>query len=65
MSYKDSLTLFEELCSSGVSAEQASIQAHQLGSVTDLLRKIEKDLIWMRIIGGAMIGAFLISAWFK
>ena len=29
------------------------------------LEDIKKDLFWMRIIGGAMIVAFLSNAWFK
>lgn len=71
MAYKDTLTLFEELVATGVPEAQAKIQAHQLGGVTDefgkirnVLERIEKDLFWMRIIGGAMTFAFL-SAWFK
>ena len=81
--YKDTLTLYEELVASGVSEGQAKVQAHQLGSVGDYmgnaindmnakfvemdrkLEKIDKDLIWMRIIGGAMIVAFLSNAWFS
>jgi len=59
MAYKDSLTLYNELISTGVSEEQAQIQAQQMGSVTDILVKIEKDLMWMRVIGGAMVFAFL------
>ena len=63
--HKDTLTLYEELVASGVPDEQAKIQAHQLGGVTDILEDIKKDLFWMRIIGGAMIVAFLSNAWFS
>jgi len=81
--YKDTLTLYEELVASGVSEGQAKVQAHQLGSVGDYmgnainnmnakfvemdrkLEKIDKDLIWMRVIGAAMIVAFLSNTWFK
>jgi len=81
--YKDTLTLYEELVASGVPEGQAKVQAHQLGSVGDYmgnainnmnakfvemdrkLEKIDKDLIWMRVIGAAMIVAFLSNAWFK
>ena len=81
--YKDTLTLYEELVASGVPDEQAKVQAHQLGSMGDYmgnaingmnarfnemdrkLEKIDKDLIWMRIIGVAMIVAFLSNAWFN
>ena len=69
--YKDTLTLYEELVASGVPDAQAKIQAHQLGGIndamdrqTDILEDIKKDLFWMRIIGGAMIVAFLSNAWF-
>lgn len=76
MSYKDTLTLYEELVASGVPDEQAKVQAHQLGGigtyvgdaineVNRKLEKIDKDLIWMRVIGAAMIVAFLSNAWFK
>jgi DNA anti-recombination protein RmuC len=33
MAYKDTLTLYEELIATGVPKEQASLQAHQLGSL--------------------------------
>lgn len=59
MAYKDSLTLYNELISTGVPEAQAQIQAQQMGGVTDILVKIEKDLIWMRIIGAAMVVAFM------
>ena len=95
--YKDTLTLYEELVASGVPDEQAKVQAHQLGAVSTYvgdaihqmndrmnikfnemdermdnkfnevdrkLDKIDKDLIWMRVIGAAMIVAFLSNAWF-
>lgn len=55
MVIKDSLTLYKELLATGVPENQAEIQAHQLGSVTDLIGKIDKDLFWMRLIGGGMI----------
>lgn len=72
MAYKDTLTLYEELVAKGVPEEQAKIQAHQLGGVseamdrqTDVLQEIKKDLFWMRIIGGAMIVTFLSNVLFK
>lgn len=62
MAIKDTLTLYKELLSTGVPEDQAEIQAHQLGSfhdfagnITTLVEKIEKDLFWMRLIGGGMI----------
>ena len=74
--YKDTLTLYEELVASGVPDDQAKVQAHQLGGigtyvgdaiseVNRKLEKIDKDLIWMRVIGAAMIVAFLSNAWFR
>jgi hypothetical protein len=59
MAYKDSLTLYNELIATGISESQAQIQAQQLGGVTDLLVKIEKDLSWMRIIGAGMVAAYI------
>jgi hypothetical protein len=75
MQYKDTLELFDELVAAGTPEPQARAQARQLGAIGDLfgtelnnvhskLDKIDKDLIWMRIIGAAMCIAFL-SAWFK
>jgi len=75
MSYKDTLELFDELVAMGTPEHQARAQAKQLGAVTDFLvtmknevnnklDKIDRDLIWMRVIGGAMTLAFL-SSWFK
>jgi hypothetical protein len=55
MTIKDSLTLYKELLATGIPDNQAEIQAHQLGGVTDILERIEKDLFWMRVIGGGMI----------
>jgi hypothetical protein len=69
MSYKDTLTLYNELKAAGIGEEQAQIQAKQLGGISEtmgdfsaLIIKIEKDLMWMRLIGGAMTLAFLSSA---
>lgn len=44
MTYKDSLELYDDLIKSGLSETVARIQAHQLGSVTKLIKKIESDL---------------------
>lgn len=63
MSYKDSLTIYEELLEGGCTEAQAKIQAHQLGAVTDIMGKIEKDLIWMRVIGAGMIAACFATLW--
>jgi hypothetical protein len=59
MAYKDSLTLYEELIATGTPEAQAKTTAHQLGDVTNILVKIEKDLMWMRVIGAAMVVAFM------
>ncbi len=37
MAYKDNLTLYEEMIATGVPKEQASLAAHQLGSLGDLV----------------------------
>ncbi len=75
MKYKDTLQLFDELIASGTPEPQARIQAQQLGyvgsemnSITNILVKIENDLRWMRLVGGAMTLAFLsngLAAWFR
>ncbi len=79
MSYKDTLKLFDELVASGVPESQARIQAQQLGGMSDYLGemtskfdkrldKIDTDLMWMRVIGAAMIVAFFsngLSSWFR
>jgi hypothetical protein len=59
MAYKDSLTLYEELIATGTQEAQAKTIAHQMGDVTSILVKIEKDLMWMRVIGAAMVVAFM------
>jgi hypothetical protein len=71
MSYKDTLELYDELMAGGCTETQARVQAKQLGSIGTVLDsmntkldKIDKDLVWMRVIGAAMTLAFL-SAWFK
>ena len=71
MSYKDTLALYDDLVAGGCTEAQARVQAKQLGGVAeaisehnDVMRKIEKDLFWLRIIGGAMALAFL-SNWFR
>ena len=70
--YKDTLTLYDELIEAGTPEAQARAQAKQLGEIGTVLDamnvkldKIDKDLIWMRVIGAAMIVAFLSNAWFK
>ncbi len=59
---KDTLTLYCELIDSGISKEQAKIQAMQLGDVRNLisdiatqLKILHADMKWIRIIGGALI----------
>ncbi len=82
MSYKDTLTLYEELVSSGVPVASAKIQAHQMGAMSDYLGdainrlntiidsintrldKIENDMFWMRLIGGAMTVTFFSNGFF-
>lgn len=54
MSYKDTLTLYDELIAKGTSEPQARIQVQQLGGLSNIMEKIEKDLFWLRVIGGAM-----------
>lgn len=72
---KDTLTLYEELVATGISDAQAKIQAHQMGAMGDhlgnainglntRLDKIEMDMFWMRIIGGAMTVAFFSNGFF-
>jgi hypothetical protein len=70
--YKDTLTLYDELIEAGTPEAQARAQAKQLGEIGTVLDsmnvkldKIDKDLIWMRVIGAAMIVAFLSNAWFR
>jgi hypothetical protein len=68
MSYKGTLEIYDELIAGGCTEAQARVQANQLGTTSSLLERIEKDLYWMRIIGGAMTVAFFsngLSAWFK
>lgn len=75
MQYKDTLTLFDELVAAGTPEAQARAQAQQLGAIGDnfsnsiakietVLGKLEKDSIWMRIIGAAMTVAFLSNGLF-
>lgn len=64
MSYKDTLKLYDELIAGGCSETEARAQAQQLGEVTNIIEKIERDLYWLRIIGGAMALAF-VSNWFR
>lgn len=52
MAYKDNLTLYEEMISAGVPKEQASLHAHQLGSLGDLVvstcNEIKEQLVNLR-----------------
>lgn len=71
MAYKDTLELFDELVAAGTPESQARAQARQLGEAGNVLDtmnakldKIDKDLIWMRVIGAAMTIAFLSNASF-
>jgi hypothetical protein len=66
MAYKDTLTLYEELVSTGTPVEQAKILAHQqgglveeMGSIEITLKQIEKDLFWMRSIGAGLMAAYI------
>jgi hypothetical protein len=66
MAHKDTLTLYEELIATGVPDGQAKIQAHQMGALSEqmggidkTLKQIEKDLMWMRVIGAAMVVSFM------
>lgn len=68
---KGSLQIYDELIAGGCTDAQARAQANQLDEVSksvsvlnSILIKIEKDLFWMQIIGGAMTAAFM-SIWFK
>ena len=42
--YKDTLTLYEELVASGVPEGQAKVQAHQFGSVGDYMGNAINDM---------------------
>jgi hypothetical protein len=66
---KDTLKLYDELIAGGCTESQARVQATQMGYVSYTitsalsniekdLKAIEKDLIWMKIIGGAMSVTF-------
>ena len=73
--YKDTLELYDELIAGGCTEKQARVQARQLGSVGTILDsmnskldKIDKDLIWMRVIGGVMSATFFANClipWIK
>ncbi|MGC1176698.1 MAG: hypothetical protein WA843_01390 [Candidatus Saccharimonadales bacterium] len=76
MSYKDTLTLYDELIAKGTSEAQARAQAEQLGQlgtyvgnmVNDVkmeLIEIKKDLRWMYILGAAMTVAFFSNILFR
>ena len=71
MSYKDTLTLYEELVATGVPDAQAKIQAHQLGALADELNdigprldKIDANMKWMMLIGGVMAASFFSNVLF-
>lgn len=57
MKLKNTLELFDELVQSGIPEAQARVQLMQMGTTTDLVERVEKDLFWMRLIGGGMIVA--------
>jgi len=75
MSYKDTLTLYEELVAAGIPDEQAKIIAHQQGGVVDemigtrlgktmheidiKLTKIDSSMNWMKGIGGTIVVAII------
>ena len=52
MAYKDNLTLYEEMIAIGVPKEQASLQAHQLGSlggeVVSTCNEIKEQIIELK-----------------
>jgi hypothetical protein len=56
---KDTLSLYNELLAGGCTETQAQIQAKQLGDVSDVMKEIKSELLWLRLIGGAMTIAFL------
>ncbi len=56
--YRVTLQLYDELIKGGCSEAQARVQASQLGAMGICLSKIDKDLIWLRVIGAAMVAIF-------
>lgn len=61
---KNTLKLYEELRATGISDEQAKVQAYQLGDVRDLsseireeLRRLHSDMNWIKLIGASLIAA--------
>jgi hypothetical protein len=70
MAYRSTLEIYDDLMASGHTEAQSRATANQLDWIGQehaemrlLLAKIDKDLIWMRVIGAAMTFAFL-STWF-
>jgi hypothetical protein len=79
MSYKDALTLYEELLASGTDEGQAKAMAHQMSSLADemggrynelsarldkRLDSIDSNLKWMMIVGGVMAASFFSNVLF-
>jgi hypothetical protein len=62
---KDTLSLYDELLAGGCTEAQARVQAHQLGDVSDVTKDIKNELLWLRIIGGAMTLSFFSNFIFK
>jgi flagellar biosynthesis/type III secretory pathway protein FliH len=79
MSYKDALTLYEELVATGTEEGQAKAMAHQMSSLSDemggrynelsarldkRLDSIDSNLKWMMIVGGVMAASFFSNVLF-
>jgi hypothetical protein len=72
---KGTLQMYDELLAGGCTESQARVQANQLGEALDTFSKaindfnkelteIKGELKWMRIIGSAMVVAFLANLLF-
>lgn len=44
MTYKDTLTIYEELVATGISDSEAKVQAHQFGSINVFILDVKQDL---------------------
>lgn len=61
MSYKDTLTLYEELVATGIPDAQAKIQAHQQGNLADEIGGV-KDMIKWESIFNFYLKCIIVSA---
>lgn len=70
MAYKDTLTLYEELVSTGIPDSQAKILAHQQGGIIDemnsigtrleiKLTRIDSSMDWIKGIGATLAVAII------